>query len=122
MEASYLGSISLINNKTHIKWYPSLALVNLDYQTIVHNTHLAMDNLWLLDAHLFQGSLSIRRSPIYRTHRARGDEETLLLMKDTRFYIPLTRDEKRVGITVQGVPARDHRTRVPRARHSHINE
>lgn len=101
MEARYRTSYSLLasndtnyNNsvsKPKVKWYPSLALIDLDYVDNSHNTHFAMDTLWLLDAALFQRSLSLRQRPGMRTHRARGHEDALLLTNGTRVYMPQTR-------------------------------
>lgn len=90
---SVLGRDSDGGKRPKIKWIPNLALFDLDYQENTHNTHLAMDILWALDARLYQQSLDIHRRPGYRTHRAANDHDTQLLAPGTVYYMPQSREQ-----------------------------
>lgn len=84
-------SAELASFTSRMKWLPSLALVDLDYVDNTHNNHLVKDILWLLDAALFQKSLSIEKRPGYTVHRALNDVDGYLFRTEPHIYLPQTR-------------------------------
>lgn len=91
MSATYRKLDSLLQGSLRIRWEPSsLALLDVDLRGNDHNTHFLMDLLWVLDARLFQRSLSVQPRPGYRQLRGEDNLDTQLLKDGVKYYIPLT--------------------------------
>lgn len=91
MEARFFRTETVLRPNVRVKWVPSLALVNLDYMDNDHNTHLAIDLMWLLDAVLHDESLAYRPRPGYRRHRHPADLDGVIFRNDTVYYLPQSR-------------------------------
>lgn len=91
MEARFFRTDTVLRSDVRVKWVPSLALVNLDYVDNDHNTHLAIDLMWILDAVLHDESLAYRPRPGYRRHRHPTDMDGIIFRNDTVYYLPQSR-------------------------------
>lgn len=94
MDAAYRTSKSLLTNDIghRIKWLSSIALLDVDHGGNDHNTHFAIDTLWILDAFLHDESMSMQQRPGYPIHRQEDDHDGLLLRTDVHYYIPQTHE------------------------------